>query len=626
MANPPLALIYVRQSVNKGEEDNTSPERQRDQCIAAAEKLGMAYEVFEDVGGHRSGKDEENRPQMRALKARIVSGGVSAVIVTDKSRLYRHMVRMLLFLELLTEYEVTLYLAAADRPEVYDGDDFGSKVGITFDALKDESVSMDARRKGKNSVKYRKGRNITIGIPPAGTVRNRAGRLVLRNDGAWLLQDGTWQYAQAATQQPAGAVWRGYAEGVRTCLEFYGTRGGYERSARHMNAGGWPFRDRYDNPRRWTADDVRRVVSNWPQYAGFVTDGRGKERIMATLESPLELLREADPARAVFPLELLRCAAERQQRNSLPGVPRSKPAERAVFPLTGVVWCAQCERDAAQQGEPKHRTALTGRTKKGQNPRYDHGTRRRCTCRRKSVLQSKVEGDVRRLIGSFSLTPESLNTLQALAFQVQGVDDSERAEAEARRTAAMSKHRRALANLRAAMMEGEIDRAEYIAKRDEHQRALARLEQSLSEPDAVRAELSTAVEFVNRLSSAWDEMSADERQVLLVNLFERIAWDFDAEKIVSFEVKPWAARYLDLRAALEITGSSTSQYVDPNGTIPHASDFFLRIVYRSRLTTAERDARICQRYAAGEALSDLARAYNISPQRIHQIVNRQAAS
>jgi len=40
------------------------------------------------------------------------------------------------------------------------------------------------------------------------------------------------------------------------------------------------------------------------------------------------------------------------------------------------------------------------------------------------------------------------------------------------------------------------------------------------------------------------------------------------------------------------------------------------------LTTAERDQRICERRLAGESLSALAREYDISPQRVWQIVSK----
>lgn len=42
-----------------------------------------------------------------------------------------------------------------------------------------------------------------------------------------------------------------------------------------------------------------------------------------------------------------------------------------------------------------------------------------------------------------------------------------------------------------------------------------------------------------------------------------------------------------------------------------------------RLDMQTRDALIRKRHAKGEALSDLAREYGISPQRVYQIIRKQ---
>jgi hypothetical protein len=48
----------------------------------------------------------------------------------------------------------------------------------------------------------------------------------------------------------------------------------------------------------------------------------------------------------------------------------------------------------------------------------------------------------------------------------------------------------------------------------------------------------------------------------------------------------------------------------------------LAILYSDlRLDTRSRDELIRKRYAAGERISDLAREFGITPQRVHQIVN-----
>jgi Mor family transcriptional regulator len=59
--------------------------------------------------------------------------------------------------------------------------------------------------------------------------------------------------------------------------------------------------------------------------------------------------------------------------------------------------------------------------------------------------------------------------------------------------------------------------------------------------------------------------------------------------------------------------------------VASAKKLVLFIIYGDRerppiITNEDRDTRIRQRYASGDGLSDLARAYGISPQRVFQIV------
>jgi hypothetical protein len=64
----------------------------------------------------------------------------------------------------------------------------------------------------------------------------------------------------------------------------------------------------------------------------------------------------------------------------------------------------------------------------------------------------------------------------------------------------------------------------------------------------------------------------------------------------------------------------------PVHTVSYATHLILFIAYYERdinpaLTTRQRDDLIRTRHAAGEGISELARAFAISPQRVHQIVN-----
>lgn len=57
-----VALVYVRRSMVRYDEDRASPERQLANCVAVCEQKGWAYEVYEDAQWHRSGRSEKHRP------------------------------------------------------------------------------------------------------------------------------------------------------------------------------------------------------------------------------------------------------------------------------------------------------------------------------------------------------------------------------------------------------------------------------------------------------------------------------------------------------------------------------------------------------------------------------------
>jgi DNA invertase Pin-like site-specific DNA recombinase len=57
-----VALIYLRRSMVRYDEDRTSPERQMANCIAACQEQECEYEFYEHADGHRSGRSEKHRP------------------------------------------------------------------------------------------------------------------------------------------------------------------------------------------------------------------------------------------------------------------------------------------------------------------------------------------------------------------------------------------------------------------------------------------------------------------------------------------------------------------------------------------------------------------------------------
>jgi hypothetical protein len=242
--------------------------------------------------------------------------------------MHRRTWRVGYLLDQLDEYGVRLIMALQDRE--YDTGDPTDRLMLTFMALQDEHYANDIAEKAKDSVRYRKSLGKTIGMAPFGTIRNAEGYLIPSPYGAWLLPDGCWVPGEAGDDPPEeGALWRGYYDAARRVLELYTqNKQGREKVAYRMIDEGWAFRTRKGEPRPFNKDDVRRITSNWPQYAGLSPIGKAKDFNPNLVDDPLGLIY--DTGRQVFPLDLLRKVAQVHQKRG--GVRRPPGSQKNAHP------------------------------------------------------------------------------------------------------------------------------------------------------------------------------------------------------------------------------------------------------------------------------------------------------
>jgi DNA invertase Pin-like site-specific DNA recombinase len=185
-----VALCYVRQSYTRDEDDKNSPERQKANIETFLQNKGWVAEWYEDVGGHKSARKEQNRPEWLRLKTRIDDPDVVALVANDLSRLHRKGWRVGDLVDYLEKLDVALVLAAPGR-EVDTSTPLG-RLFIQFTAIIDEYYAEDISQRAKDSVQYRKALGQTIGMPPFGTTRDKGGYLKPSHGRAWLLTDGTF--------------------------------------------------------------------------------------------------------------------------------------------------------------------------------------------------------------------------------------------------------------------------------------------------------------------------------------------------------------------------------------------------------------------------------------------------
>ncbi len=539
-----IALCYIRKSWTRDETDQISPERQRDHIQVVCKANGWQPEWYEDTEGHRSGMFEKNRPGWLALKARLGDPDVVALVANDLARLHRKGWRVGDLLDFVEQRGIRLVLADPRRQI-----DFSSPYGRMFaqlSAIFDEWYATDISERWKASIAHRKSKGITVGRPPFGTKRDKkTGFLVPSNEGAWHLPDGTWVAGKVGEEPPIeGATWRGYFQCAELILRLYAEHwSGREKVTRLMQADGWAYRDGNGNPSPLEVEDIRRVTNNWPEYGGIVIGKRARER------SPLDYDPESialNPERSVFDVELLMMVGRVQKDRTRRAPDRGHAQTDYPYPLSGLTYCAHCERMAQEQNNPKLRSRLGGKSKSI----YRHKAGASCGCTRKSVMREVYEADFLRLMRLLTVKPEMIDRMQQIALRINSTSTTEIADFETKRSAAIAKCQRKIEAARHLYEDGDISRQEYIRRREHNEKEIQHWKVYASEEEKLSIELVMCVDMMDKIVRLWEANNDEDKQGMVRHLFEQIVYDLDTQRIVDFQLKDWVNRFLVLRKAL----------------------------------------------------------------------------
>jgi len=553
---PGLVIGYIRQSVTRliatsadvdAEEaaqtqaadlkaDRDSPDRQRANILAIAATHGLSVPtVFEDSKGHKSGASITNRPGWAAVEELIKAGKVSVLILNDLSRAHRKGWRVGQLMDWLEHYHIRLILAAPGRE--IDLSTLPGKMLVIFIAMVDEYYVLDASLRQKDSVAMRRKQGKTVAMPPFGTVR-KEGYLKRSQRGAWLLADGRQQAGMRTEPPEPGAIWRGYAECARRILKLYAYSGlGYERIAYRLSAEGWVFRNRHQQPRPIDRDDVRRVIADWPAYAGLVFVGRAKDR---KAHDNLTWFDSAPVARYVFPRALLQRVALVQEQRAFNRRGDGSVVRAFPYPLVRLLYCARCEQRAIEQADPKLRKRLTG-TK----ARYRHAEGILCTCQTRSLPMETVHAEVRDILATLHFRAETLSVMRELARQMDAGQVVQQEDREAQRRVMLKRYRRRLLKVQGDYEDGEIEHAQYQARSQDLEAKIAVLETHPLGTLDTPLSLLVCIDPLSDLHQLWQIASDAERQTLARLLFEDIVYDLDAHRITAYHLKPWLIPLLD---------------------------------------------------------------------------------
>ena len=328
---PQILLGYRRKSMVRERVDLVSPARQARACEMWVELHGREYQIewYEDVDGHRSGRDEKGRPGWQALLAQVERPEVAGVIADSFDRMYRNVHQFLNFLNRMEALGKRLIA-------VKEGLDTSATLGraiVTILMVIYQLESDQTSDRMAANVKYKReqlGRH--WGPTPFGCDRNEAGHLVPTARTYWLHP--VTGEAKASNGGSPGEGWeeRRYYEGLVAVYELYSTcRYSYDSVARLANEARWRYQGRDGEPRPFNRDDVRRLVAFWELFQGKLPLGNITNTNGPVLEGGHE---------PILPVELCEAVGLVKQRRGGIGNPRGQPKQ--FYLLGNVLFCAVC--------------------------------------------------------------------------------------------------------------------------------------------------------------------------------------------------------------------------------------------------------------------------------------------
>ena len=581
--NRNVALCYIRQSVTRDSSDATSPERQREHCRAECARRGWTPEFYEDVTGHKSGRKEQNRPGWMTLKSRMQDPDVVALVANDLSRFHRRGWKIGELLDMVSRFDLQLVLADPSRQTLFDLDTAMGRTIALIAAQFDEWYSEEISQRARSSVLFRKSQGKTVGLPPFGTIRDKqTGYLIPSPEGAWRLLDGSFLPGEDPQQPPQpGAIWRSYYEATRQALSLYAeNRMGIDAIARELHQQGYLFRDRQGHPSPFEGDDVRRIVANWPEYGGYISRQRARERHpYEQIVDDIVLLAD----RAVFDVDLLYSVGRvRRERTTRPR-DRGHAQSDHPYPLGGITFCAHCENLAREQNNPRLRSRLGGKSQR----RYRHRAGVQCGCTRKSVLREALEGDFHRLVQALVVRPDYEALLSQLALRTS-LNTAPSEDLEARKQIEIASARKRIEHAVELYLDNRISRERLDAIVYDAEHSIQAWEARTTEQQRIAMELALCVQTVEQIARLWESSDDEDRQGMAQRLFDYLVYDLDLEQIVDFRLKPWAERFLQLRVALfdlEEAFQAEGTNVTPTGLRGARQSILILFVWPSRLSS-----------------------------------------
>ncbi len=509
-----IALCYKRKSDIQGAVDFVSIVWQDETVEAECRARGWTPEWYQDTRRHNSGRREGNRPDWMRLRKRVGDPDVVAVIVAVQDRASRSVRDTAALIEDCIKHKVHFIAPAEGTDTTRTGWDAQTVLQLNLRASIAQVESDLASQRLKHRVKQYRNRGIPWGTPPFGMCRVGTGLSAMLK----------------ANQDQLAAV---------AALKHFASGLSYDRASMKLNKDGLFFRDRDGQPRPFTRESVRTIVSNVLLYAGYLITAEGwtekstkirlsgegtyLEQYIAAcggIRSPaIEPMIDADLANSVIERRINSKYFKVNDKN-------------LVFLLSPIVWSKGKRLRGVNRS---HKSVYISR---GPGAYID---------------AAKAENNLIQMLRSIDFPPSMLSEIKRI--MASQVSDERRASLK-KEADRLAEQRQDLLQL---YLQKQVNLNDYNLQFTRIEQALANIQAELEKPTAVEQTLSK----ISDIGSTIQLMSRDAQRRTIHRMFDRIELDEEGE-VIGGSVKPWLQLALSEMAG--ILGDVTSNGVGGNRT------------------------------------------------------------
>lgn len=160
------------------------------------------------------------------------------------------------------------------------------------------------------------------------------------------------------------------------------------------------------------------------------------------------------------------------------------------------------------------------------------------------------ESDLVRLLKLLTVDTSQIDLMAELSVQFIRVQVAEKRDFEEETSQAITKCLRRIEATRHLDEDGDMSREEYLRRKEQNECEFAHWEARTTETEKIAYELTLCLEAIYKINQRWEISEDEDKQGTVCNLFSHIVDDLDIQRIVDFRLKPWADRFVTLRASL----------------------------------------------------------------------------